>query len=160
MLSTEIYPIAMIYLNLMGAMDAMNLRQPDLARKYFMSAWQLAQPDGLIEGIGEHRGLLQGLIETCMKNDYPEDYKKIIQITYQFSYGWRRIHNPVTKEDIADNLTTTEFTIAMLANRGWTNTEIADYMTMTVRTVKQHLSSVFNKLNIDSRGQLKAYMLK
>lgn len=55
-----------------------------------------------------------------MKNDYPEDYKKIIQITYQFSYGWRRIHNPVTKEDIADNLTTTEFTIAMLANRGWT----------------------------------------
>lgn len=160
MLSTEIYPIAMIYLNLMGAMDAMNLRQPDLARKYFMSAWQLAQPDNLIEGIGEHHGLLQGLIETCMKNDYPEDYKKIIQITYQFSYGWRRIHNPVTKEDIADNLTTTEFTIAMLANRGWTNTEIADYMTMTVRTVKQHLSSVFNKLNIDSRGQLKAYMLK
>lgn len=160
MLSTEIYPIAMIYLNLMGAMDAMNLRQPDLARKYFMSAWQLAQPDGLIEGIGEHHGLLQGLIETCMKNDYPEDYKKIIQITYQFSYGWRRIHNPVTKEDIADNLTTTEFTIAMLANRGWTNTEIADYMTMTVQTVKQHLSSVFNKLNIDSRGQLKAYMLK
>lgn len=160
MLSTEIYPIAMIYLNLMGAMDAMNLRQPELARNYFMAAWQLAQPDGLIEGIGEHHGLLQGLIETCMKNDYPEDYKKIIQITYQFSYGWRRIHNPEAKEDIADNLTTTEFTIAMLANRGWTNTEIADYMSMTVRTVKQHLSSVFNKLNIDSRGQLKAYMLK
>ena len=160
MLSTEVYPIAMIYLNLMGAMDAMNLRQPELARTYFMAAWQLAQPDGLIEGIGEHHGLLQGLIETCMKNDYPEDYKKIIQITYQFSYGWRRIHNPAAKEDIADNLTTTEFTIAMLANRGWTNTEIADYMSMTVRTVKQHLSSVFNKLNIDSRGQLKAYMLK
>ena len=158
--SLGIVQTCMIYLNLMGAMDAMNLRQPDLARIYFMSAWQLAQPDGLIEGIGEHHGLLQGLIETCMKNDYPEDYKKIIQITYQFSYGWRRIHNPVTKEDIADNLTTTEFTIAMLANRGWTNTEIADYMTMTVRTVKQHLSSVFNKLNIDSRGQLKAYMLK
>ena len=63
-------------------------------------------------------------------------------------------------EDIADNLTTTEFTIAMLANRGWTNAEIADYMDMTLRTVKQHLSSIFNKLNIDSRGQLKAYMLK
>ena len=64
------------------------------------------------------------------------------------------------KEDIADNLTTPEFTIAMLANRGWTNAEIADYMDMTLRTVKQHLSSIFNKLNIDSRGQLKAYMLK
>ena len=40
------------------------------------------------------------------------------------------------------------------------NAEIADYMDMTLRTVKQHLSSIFNKLNIDSRGQLKAYMLK
>lgn len=144
----------------MGAMACMNLRRSDEAKEYFMEAWKFAQPDGLIEGIGEHHGLLQGLIETCLKSEYPEDYKKIIQITYQFSYGWRRIHNPVTKEDIADNLTTTEFTIAMLANRGWTNAEIADYMDMTLRTVKQHLSSIFNKLNIDSRGQLKAYMLK
>lgn len=160
MLSTRSYPIAMIYLNLMGAMDAMNLRKQDLARKYFMDAWTIAKPDGLIEGIGEHHGLLQGLIETCMKTDYPDDYKNIIKITYHFSYGWRRIHNPAAKEDIADNLTTTEFTIAMLANRGWTNGEIAEYMQMTVRTVKQHLSSVFNKLNINSRGQLKAYMLK
>ncbi len=160
MLSTEVYPIALIYLNLMGAMACMNLRKSDEAKEYFMEAWKIARPDGLIEGIGEHHGLLQGLIETCLKTECPEDYKKIIQITYQFSYGWRRIHNPVTKEDIADNLTTTEFTIAMLANRGWTNAEIADYMNMTLRTVKQHLSSVFNKLNIDSRGQLKDYMLK
>ena len=160
MLTTKVYPIAMIYLNLMGAMDAMNLRQQELARKYFMDAWMLAKPDELIEGIGEHHGLLQGLIESCMKNEYPEDYQRIIQITYQFSYGWRRIHNPATKEDVADNLTTTEFTIAMLANRGWTNTEIATHLNVTIRTVKQHLSSVFDKLNIDNRRQLKLYMLK
>lgn len=160
MLSTEVYPIAMIYLNLMGAMDAINLRNQDLARQYFMNAWNLTRPDGLIEGIGEHHGLLQGLIETCLKKDYPDDYKRIINITYQFSYGWRRIHNPTTQDDVADNLTTTEFSIAMLANRGWTNNEIADYMHMTVRTVKQHLTSIFNKLSIENRGQLKSYMLK
>lgn len=160
MLSTEIYPIALIYQNLMGAMACMNLRRSEAAKAYFMEAWRIAKPDGLIEGIGEHHGLLQGLIETCLKTDDPEGYKKVIQITYQFSYGWRRIHNPETKEDIADNLTTTEFTIAMLANRGWTNAEIAEHMNMTLRTVKQHLSSVFHKLNIDNRGQLKAYMLK
>ena len=160
MMVDEVYPIAMIYLNLMGAMDAMNLRQQELARKYFMDAWMLAKPDELIEGIGEHHGLLQGLIESCMKNEYPEDYQRIIQITYQFSYGWRRIHNPAAKEDVADNLTTTEFTIAMLANRGWTNTEIAAHLNVTIRTVKQHLSSVFDKLNIDNRRQLKLYMLK
>ena len=48
----------------------------------------------------------------------------------------------------------------MLANRGWTNNEIADYMHMNVRTVKQHMTSIFNKLGIETRGQLKSYMLK
>ena len=33
-LTTKTYPIAMIYLNLMGAMDAMNLRKEDIAKKY------------------------------------------------------------------------------------------------------------------------------
>ena len=96
-----------------------------------MEAWRIAKPDDLIEGIGEHHGLLQGLIETCMRKEYPKDYARIIDITYRFSAGWRRIHNPHTNEDVADNLTTTEFTIAMLANRGWTNKEIAEYMDIT-----------------------------
>lgn len=41
-LTTKTYPIAMIYLNLMGAMDAMNLRKEDIAKKYFMDAWLMA----------------------------------------------------------------------------------------------------------------------
>lgn len=156
----KVYPIAMIYLNLVAAMDCMNMREKEKARAYFMKAWELSRPDDLIEGIGEHHGLLQGLIETCLKKDFPEYYTRIIDITYKFSAGWRRIHNPDTKEDVADNLTTTEFTIAMLANRGWTNKEIAEYLDITQRTVKQHLTCIFNKLNIESRKQLKAFMLR
>lgn len=159
-LSSSIYPIAMIYLHLIAAMDAMSLRKPDLAKQHFMKAWELAEPDDLIEGIGEHHGLLQGLIETCMKEEYPKAYERIIEITYRFSYGWRRIHNPDTNEEVADNLTTTEFTIAMLANRGWTNQEIAEYMNITERTVKQRLTDIFNKLNISNRKQLNNYMLR
>ena len=59
-----------------------------------------------------------------------------------------------------DNLTTTEFTIAMLASRGWTNQEIADYMQITPRTVKQHMTCIFNKMSISNRKQLKDYMLR
>lgn len=140
MTCSKVYPIAMIYLNLVVAMDLMNLKETDKAKVYFMKVWEISRPDNLIEGIGEHHGLLQGLIETCMKKDYPEDYARIINITYKFSAGWRRIHNPDTNEDVADNLTTTEFTIAMLANRGWTNKEISEYLEITPRTVKQHLT--------------------
>lgn len=160
MTCSKVYPIAMIYLNLVVAMDLMNLKETDKAKVYFMKVWEISRPDNLIEGIGEHHGLLQGLIETCMKKDYPEDYARIINITYKFSAGWRRIHNPYTNEDVADNLTTTEFTIAMLANRGWTNKEISEYLEITPRTVKQHLTCVFNKLNIENRKQLKNFMLR
>ena len=156
----KVYPIAMIYLNLVAAMDCMNMMEKEKAREYFMKAWELSMPDDLIEGIGEHHGLLQGLIEICLKNDFPKYYTRIIDITYKFSAGWRRIHNPDTNEDVADNLTTTEFTIAMLANRGWTNKEIAEYLDITQRTVKQHLTCIFNKLNIENRKQLKAFMLR
>ena len=160
MTCSKVYPIAMIYLNLVVAMDLMNLKETDKAKVYFMKVWEISRPDNLIEAIGEHHGLLQGLIETCMKKDYPEDYARIINITYKFSAGWRRIHNPDTNEDVADNLTTTEFTIAMLANRGWTNKEISEYLEITPRTVKQHLTCVFNKLNIENRKQLKNFMLR
>lgn len=160
MTCSKVYPIAMIYLNLVVAMDLMNLKETDKAKVYFMKVWEISRPDNLIEGIGEHHGILQGLIEACMKKDYPEDYARIIDITYKFSAGWRRIHNPDTNEDVADNLTTTEFTIAMLANRGWTNKEISEYLEITPRTVKQHLTCVFNKLNIENRKQLKNFMLR
>lgn len=160
MTCSKVYPIAMIYLNIVAAMDLMNLKETDKAKVYFMKVWEISRPDNLIEGIGEHHGLLQGLIETCMKKDYPEDYARIINITYKFSAGWCRIHNPDTNEDVADNLTTTEFTIAMLANRGWTNKEISEYLEITPRTVKQHLTCVFNKLNIENRKQLKNFMLR
>ena len=160
MTCSKTYPIAMIYLNLVAAMDLINMKETEKAKIYFMKAWEISKPDDLIEGIGEHHGLLQGLIEACMKKDYPEDYARIIDITYKFSAGWRRIHNPDTNEDVADNLTTTEFTIAMLANRGWTNKEISEYLEITPRTVKQHLTCVFNKLNIENRKQLKNFMLR
>ena len=136
------------------------LPEKEKAKEYFMKAWEISKPDDLIEGIGEHHGLLQGLIETCMKKEHPDDYARIIDITYKFSAGWRRIHNPDTNEDVADNLTTTEFTIAMLANRGWTNKEIAEHLDITTRTVKQHLTCVFSKLNITNRKQLKDFMLR
>ena len=97
---------------------------------------------------------MQGLIEACLKTRYPDDFARIIEITYRFSYGWRRIHNPDSGEDVADDLTTTEFTMAMLACRGWTNAEIARHMGVSPGTVKNRLSGVYAKLGIGTRAEL------
>ena len=105
------YPISELFLHLAASMACMSLKDIDAAKAHFGAAWGIARPDGLIELIGEHHGLLQGLIEACLKTQYPDDFARIIEITYRFSYGWRRIHNPDSGEDVADDLTTTEFTM-------------------------------------------------
>ena len=119
------YPIPAIYLHLVAVMDYMSLKQTDRAQTHLLAAWELARPDDLIEAFGEHHGLLGAMLEAAIKPNWPDDFKRIIDITYRFSSGWRRVHNPVTGHDVADDLTTTEFAIAMLAARGWTTQEIA-----------------------------------
>ncbi|MEU8793657.1 AAA family ATPase [Streptomyces sp. NPDC048643] len=57
--------------------------------------------------------------------------------------------------------TTTDFTsqetqIAKLAQSGYTNREIADYLFISPRTVEWHLSNIFAKLGVSSRRQLRS----
>ena len=158
-MGAERYPIPAIYLHLVAVMDAMSLKQTERARAHLLAAWDLARPDDLIEGLGEHHGLLGGMLEAVIKPGWPEDFKRIIDITYRFSAGWRKVHNPETGHDVADDLTTTEFAVCMLAARGWTNEEIGKHMHISPNTVKRHLSSAMGKLGIDHRHDLKPYML-
>ena len=159
-MQTEVFPIPAIYMHLVAVMDYMSLKQPEKAQAHLLDAWTLARPDDLIEGFGEHHGLLGGMLEAVLKKDWPEDFKRIIAITYRFSAGWRKVHNPDTGHDVADNLTTTEFATAMLAARGWTNQEIADHMGISPNTVKQYISTTLQKLHIKQRKDLKRYMLR
>lgn len=159
-MASALYPIPALYLHLVGCMSAMSLKQIDYAKSLFIRAWDLAKPDGLIQGIAEHHGLLGGLIETCVKPVDPDAYRRIIDITYRFSAGWRRIHNPRMQEEVADNLTTTEFSIAMLLNRGWTIKEIASFLNVSENTVKTHARHVYAKLGIKNRRELSRFMLR
>ena len=153
------YPISAIYLHLVAVMDYMSLKQTNKAKEHLLAAWNLAQADDLIEGFGEHHGLLGGLLEAVIKPQWPEDFKRIIDITYRFSAGWRKVHNPETGHNVADDLTTTEFAVCMLAARNWTNQDIADHMNISPNTVKRYISTALEKLHIRRRQDLKKFML-
>ena len=154
------YPIPAIYLHLVAVMDYMGLRQTEQACAHLLAAWELARPDDLIEGLGEHHGLLGGMLEAVIKPEWPEDFKRIIDITYRFSAGWRKVHNPDTDHDVADNLTTTEFAVSMLAARNWSNPEIAEHLHISLATVKRHLSNAMMKLDVSQRHELQRFMLQ
>ena len=59
-----------------------------------------------------------------------------------------------------DQLTRRETEVLKLAAQGMTNREIADQLTISVRTVQGHLSSVFNKLGVGSRTEAVVYALR
>lgn len=158
-LSPEVYPIPTVYLHIAAAMALMNMKRTDEAKRHIDEAWQIAKPDDLIEPFGEHHGLLQGMIEVYFKKCDPAAFERIIAITCAFSAGWRKIHNPDTGHDVADNLTTTEFTIGMLYSRGWSAREIAQHLQVSERTVSNRIADVFTKLGVGSRAGLKKYML-
>lgn len=154
------YPIPAIYLHLVAVMDYMGLKQTEQARAHLIAAWELARPDDLIQGLGEHHGLLGGMLEAVIKPEWPEDFKRIIDITYRFSAGWRKVHNPETGHDVADNLTTTEFTVSMLAARDWSNADIAAHLHISPNTIKRHLAEAMRNLGVSTRKDLKKYMLQ
>ena len=134
--------------------------QAEKAQAHLLTAWEIARLDDLIEAFGEHHGLLGAMLEATIKPNWPEDFRRIIDITYRFSSGWRRVHNPITGHDVADDLTTTEFAIAMLAARGWTTQEIAQHLNISANTAKHHISEAMKKLKVKNRKDLKQYMLR
>jgi NarL family two-component system response regulator LiaR len=53
-----------------------------------------------------------------------------------------------------------EMEVLRLAAKGMSNMEIADSLTLSVRTVQTHLRSIFNKLGVGSRSEAIVYGLK
>ncbi len=159
-LSSQVFPIAFVYCHIIAAIAWMNMKHPKEALDRIQKAWAIAEPDNLLQPFAEHHGLLQGLIENFFKEKYPELHKKIDKITYAFSAGWRLVHNPDTMHEVADNLSTLEFTIAMLYSRNWTAAEIGEHLGLSERTIYNRIDGIYSKLGISDKTQLHQYMLK
>ena len=156
----EIYPVGMIYLHCVTAMCEISLKHQAEAEEAILTAWKLAVKDELIEPFIELHGLLQGLLESCIRKENPEMYRKISDAVITFSRGWMAVHNPASDNPVTDALTTLEFSIAMLACRDWSNREIAEHMGVSLNTVKHYLTDIFNKLHVKKRDELKNFVLK
>ena len=154
------YPIAMEYLYCVIIMCLINQKKQDEAREILMKAWNMAKQDGFLEPFIEHHGLMLGQIEACIKPTEPESYKQLSQAVIAFSRGWMDIHNPQLQSSVTDKLTPMEFSIAMLASRGWTNQEIADHLSLSPNTIKHYLSRIFQTLGVEKREELKPFVNK
>ena len=152
-------PISEIYISLIISRAYMLRKVWDKAEYYFRHAWSLAAPDGLIMPFAEHRGMLSGMLEKCLRYEESALYKRILDLSNKYHSSWVTVHNELTGEKISDALTAIEFNIASLASKGNSNNEIADLLGITVNSVRAHLRNIFNKLGVDSRKELHKYVL-
>lgn len=157
-LPDKMYPLSVIYLKCVEAMCLINLKKRDDAIESVKMAWTMAKKDDFLEPFIEYHGLLQGILEVCVRKSEPEQYKRIVDGVLAFSRGWMKLHNPQMGKSVTDVLTPMEFSIAMLACRDWTNKEIAEHMGMSVNTVKHYVSEILEKLQIDKRDKIKDFV--
>jgi two-component system, NarL family, response regulator LiaR len=74
-----------------------------------------------------------------------------------------RLRTPIEEPALqlpGDVLSDREMEVLRLAAKGMSNMEIADSLTLSVRTVQTHLRSIFNKLGVGSRSEAVVYGLK
>ena len=152
-------PVSEIYLSLIISVGYMLRQVWDKAEYYFRYAWGLAKQDGILLPFAEFRGMLSGLLEKCLRFEEPAAYKQISKLSNRYHKQWVFLHNLLTGEKISDRLTAIEFNVASLASRGLSNQEIADFLGITLNSVRAHLRNIFNKLAISSRKELHHYVI-
>ena len=158
MMAAGRFPSVCVYLNLVGSMVATNLHDTDLAARFFHRAWQLAEPEDYIQPFVEHHGMLQGQIEKYIRDAQPGQYHRIAEKVMAFSRGWMQIHNPESVNKVTDRLSPYEFSLAMMAARGKSNQEIAEYLHISANTVKAHLSVIYQKVEVTNRKELERFL--
>ena len=158
-LSGRDYPIAEIDLCLLISTGYMLRAAWDKAEYYFRHAWEKAKPDGLLMPFAEHRRMLFGMLEKCLRYEEPAAYKRIQELAVSYHKHWVFVHNELTGDTITDSLTSIEYNVAKLAKNGMANQEIADFLGITVNSVRAHLRHIFNKLGIESRKELSFHVI-
>ena len=111
-----------------------------------------------------------GAVGYLLKDISPPELAKAIQAVHS---GETHLHPEITKklmnqfvspksdiEITPDELTPREMEVLQLIAQGLSNKELANKLTISEKTVKTHLSSIFSKLHLSDRTQAAIYALK
>lgn len=148
-----------IYLLLMCAAACVGLDKKDRAREYLKEALELGMPHGFITPFVENVATLNGLVEECVKLQYPDAYNTLLA-QWQFTWkNWAVFHNRFARDNVTLLLTLREFRIATLAANRVPHAQIAKQECLSVGRVRNILQEIYGKLFVRNRDELAALVL-
>ncbi len=159
-LAPDEFPLPVIYCKLVAVISLIGLMRANEAKARFAELWKIIEADGFYEIISEHYAELMGIIDTSFKKTDPVTYERLMKVVKNFGSNWIKLHNLLAEKDVADNLTFTEFTVAMLYNRGWSAQEISAHLDISEHTVRSYIKTIYIKLGINDKKALSQFMLK
>lgn len=147
-------PFRDLILSLTVAVGHLAMGDRDKAISLIKRAARTALPDGLIFPIVSYSWLLQELTGELIAQEYPMFGGRFNEIKERFLLGWTKLHNDMFPDEPPLGLTPREYEVARLAAAGLRNSEIAERLVITESTVRAHLRTAFQKLDIDRRAKL------
>jgi LuxR family maltose regulon positive regulatory protein len=128
------------------------------AAEHFEQSAEKGLPDGFMIYFSIYSQLFQGLIEELLEEllekKYPELLDKFNDLNAQIRTDWYTQHNAIMTDALPSDLTAREREIALLAAEGLHNSEISKRLFVSESTVRAHLRTTFQKLDIDRRAKL------
>jgi hypothetical protein len=153
-LMEEDYPLARIHLELVSAMAHLGLKEVSKASEHLLNAWEIAQKDGFYQPFVEDFSSLQMLMQTCIEDNYPEQFAKISAAATVYSSSRRRLSRRDDYDDISKPLDSDELVTAIMLKSDASNADIAHALDTTVSEVKEMIPPLLKKLGVNNKKEL------
>ncbi len=147
--------MAEIYLSIYLSVAYHRLGREKDGMESLLRALDMAMPDGLILPFAENADLLGQSLGKAMENRRDAEKQGLSSLIKRYSAGKERILQSLSGRDAAEGLTRRENDVSLLVSEGLSNREIADRLFLSENTVKFYLKSIFQKLGINSRREIK-----
>jgi len=136
------------------AVGYLSLGDKEQANTYIEHSARKALPDDMLHGFVGFSRLLNGLSDEMIRKKHPDLVIRFNDYKNRYFTGWFALYRAITQHELPVALTEREREIAGLAAEGLRNTEIAEKIYVSEHTVRAHLRSIYQKLDIDRRAKL------
>jgi DNA-binding CsgD family transcriptional regulator len=148
-----------LYLRLCCAMACHALGREDEARRYLLDAMRIALPHGFITPFAEVVTALGGLMEECLKREFPASYDAVLRQWKRTFGNWISFHNQFTKDNITLILSLREYHVAQLIARHVPYKKVAEQHCISLGRLGNIMQDIYQKLSISGREDLAKYVL-